>query len=100
MANLRCHKGNMTSGTYKHPQEVVRLVKKAKENKMDGRDLAELVAARGKVVDALAHLSKVYERLTDPTELGEVMYFMVSLTNWLTHHRDGFVPYIKNQLGE
>ena len=66
---------------------------------MDGRDLAELVAARGKVVDALNHLGKVDERLTDPTERAEVRYFMVSLENWLTHPRDGFVPYIKNLLG-
>jgi hypothetical protein len=74
---------------------------------MDGRDLAELVAARGKVVDALNHLDKVDKRLTDPTitwnsgdrstKRAEVRYFMASLDNWLSHPRDGFVPYIKNQ---
>ena len=67
---------------------------------MDGRDLAELVAALGKAKDALAHLDKGDKQLTDPTERAEVGYFMVSLANWLGHPRDGFVPYIKNQLGE
>lgn len=65
---------------------------------MDGRDLAELTAARGKVVDALNHMARVERRLTDPDERAVVRQFGITLMGWLTHTKDGLVPYLRGEL--